>query len=376
MRPAPSPSLRLDGDAEARGRAQAASRGANATAVREATIGQVAIARAEGLIDADAEQYLAEQRAFHVRHDPRSLAELRGIATGFGLPEAELFAHLHLSLLRAEKSRREPQRDGCSAWAVSGGPDGPILVKNRDLSGRDFGVQRVMEHTGPDLPAGGMLCVGSLGSPAAYSSGINRCGLALADTHVAAPQPAVGWLRYFLMTRLLADCRSVADALAAIRSAPHAGGGALVLADASGAVATVDFAGPRASIATGTVLWRTNHYPADAAMHPDAPAPTDTIDASSRARFSFLEQTLPYADWDVAAAAHLMATHRSPLADGPLLCAHREAGTSQTLSCAIYSCRTGRLSFSDGNPCEGRWTEFHLSGDAPARPASPNAPTN
>ncbi|MBK8085274.1 MAG: hypothetical protein IPK28_16450 [Devosia sp.] len=373
-RPAASPlpsrqaePIRLAGEAETRGRGQASARDADAIAVRAATVGQVALARAEGLIDPDAERYLAEQRRFHLQHDPRALDEIRGIADGFGIAEADLFAHLHLSLLRARKGRREQQRDGCSAWAVSGGPDGPLLVKNRDLSGRDFGVQRVMLHTGPDIVTGGMLCVGSLGSPAAYSSGINSWGLALADTHVVAPAPAVGWLRYFLMTRLLAACRSVDEALAMIRAAPHAGGGALVLADAYGATAAVDFAGPRATTASATPVWRTNHYPGEDASPPPT-AQADTIEASSRGRFRFLEQTLPDADWDVARAARLMATHTSPLAEGPLLCAHRESGTSQTLSCSIYRCRSGQLFFSDGNPCQGDWVTYCLADHAADAP--------
>lgn len=360
--------IRLIGDAETRGRGHASSPGADATAVRDATIGQVAIARAEGLIDPDADRYLADQRAFHVQHDPRSLDEVRGIAAGFGIEEADLFVHLHLSLLRARKDQREQQRDGCSAWAVSDGPNGPLLVKNRDLSGKDFGVQRVMAHTGPDIAAGEMLCVGSLGCPAAYSSGINRWGFAVADTHVVAPAPAVGWLRYFLMTRLLAACRAVDDALTLIRAAPHAGGGTLVLADASGATATVDFAASRASIVTGATVWRTNHYPGSDAPHHGSAVQTDTIEASSRARFRFLERTLSSADWGVTDAARLMATHTSPLADGPLLCAHKESGTSQTLSCSIYSCRIGQLFFSDGNPCQGRWATYCLTDQATDAP--------
>ena len=67
-------------------------------------------------------------------------------------------------------------------------------------------------------------------------------------------------------------------------------------------------------------------------------------------------------------AARLMATHTSPLAEGPLLCAHRESGTSQTLSCSIYRCRSGQLFFSDGNPCQGDWVTYCLADHAADAP--------
>ena len=351
--------IRLIGDAQARGRGHGLSDGMAASAVRAAVAGQVEQARAEGLIDADGEAYLAEQRAFHDRVDPLSLREIAGIAEGYGMAMADVFAHLHLSLLRARKHRIETQQDGCSAWAVAAGSDGPMLVKNRDLEGRNFGVQRVMAHAGPDIDGGPMLCVGSLGSPAAYSSGINAWGLALADTHIPAPQPGIGWLRYFLMTRLLASCRSVAEAVVMIREATHAGGGSLVLADRGGAVACVDFTGPRATVTAAPLVWRTNHYP----QLGGGVSEGDSISGTSRARFTFLERTLPRQSfWRPAEAASLMATHASPFVEGSLLCAHRDTGAAETLSCAIYTCRDGRLLFSDGNPCLGRWARYENDG--------------
>ena len=215
-----------------------------------------------------------------------------------------------------------------------------------------------MLHAGPDIPAGRILCVGSLACPAGYSSGINTWGFALADTYVAAPAPAVGWLRYFLMTRLLTHCRSVREAIVMIEAAPHAGGGALVLADAS-ARSRRSIWPARPTVTSGELLWRTNHYP----FHGDdgaAPTGEDTIASSSQSRYAFLTRTLPSRSWSSADAARLMATHSSPDFDGPLLCAHREAGTSRTLSCAIYACRKNQLHFSDGNPCEGRWATAAL----------------
>ena len=105
-----------------------------------------------------------------------------------------------------------------------------------------------------------MICVGSFGSPGAYSSGINAKGLALADTQVAVATHRVGWLRYFLMTRLLATCSTVAEACVFLKSTPHAGGGTLILADTSGETAAVELGAARAVIRGGPVVWRTNHF--------------------------------------------------------------------------------------------------------------------
>ena len=350
------------GTAEERGRAQAANAtAANMREILAATVGRVATARADGVIDAAAEAYLAAQYAFTQANEPQSLAEVTGIAKGFDLSEQDLFAHLHLGTLRDLKSGALLDSDGCSAWAVSGGPEGPMVVKNRDLSGPHKGVQFVARHSGPDIATGTMLCVGSFGSPGAYSSGINAKGLALADTQVSVATHRVGWLRYFLMTRLLATCSTVAEACAFIKTATHAGGGTLVLADAAGGTAAIELGATGPVIHAGPVIWRTNHYItpelAGDTLYPDG----DRIAANSRARFACLEHNLANQDWRCEDAARLMATHATdprPLA-APL-CQHSEADACQTFSSAIYSCRVGSLMFSDGNPCAGKWRTFQV----------------
>ena len=105
-------------------------------------------------------------------------------------------------------------------------------MKNRDYRGEHGALQQVFRHRDPERGARVLLCVGSLGSPGAFSSGINSDGLAVADTQIGTRDHGIGWLRYFLMTALLRECGCVADALAFIAAVPHAGGGSLVLGDA------------------------------------------------------------------------------------------------------------------------------------------------
>lgn len=352
----PGDPMLLRGSAYARGRAQAANANCDIEIVRASTVGKVEHARIEGLLDAQAEAYLSQQWSFHDATDGNVLNELQGIADGFGFRAADLFAHLHLSLLERLKAGGRTDGDGCSTWAVSTGGAGPLLVKNRDTSGVDSGTQRVFLHEGGDIEAGAMLCVGSLGSPGAYSSGMNAWGLAVADTHVSPISANVGWHRYFLMTRLLASSPTVDAALDVVTSTVHAGGGTITLADASGAVAAIDFSAPRVLITRASACWRTNHYPGT--RHQPA---EDAVDASSSARFSFLHEKLAGVDWNVANAKALMATHL-PAKDGcGSLCQHRDLNGSVTLSAAIYECRSRRLHFSHGNPCESRWSIYQFA---------------
>ncbi|MBS0125986.1 C45 family autoproteolytic acyltransferase/hydolase [Thetidibacter halocola] len=321
--------------------------------LRAATVARVEQARAEGLIDAAAQDYLAAQRAFHEAHDPESLAELRGIADAFALPEPDLFAHLHLGTLRDMKGGAT-LIDGCSAVAVNDGPEGPLVFKNRDYSGRHLGIQCVLRHEGPDIATGQILSLGSLGSLAAWSSGINAAGLAVADTQVAVNRHRVGWLRYFLLPRLLARAATVAEALAMIRSLPHAGGGTLVMADRGGATASVELSAHSPAIAEGGLQWRTNHYTATETRDETLGAAGDRIAGNSQARFDHLARVLLGRDWTAAAARDLMATHPGP--DAAPICQHGEGGDgAETISSAIYSCRVGGMEISEGTPCLGRW---------------------
>lgn len=347
-----------DGSAFARGSSQRGA--ASAEAVRRATVSRVDRARAEGLMDATALAYLAEQRAFHARHDPDGMSELLGISEAFDLPEPDLFAHLHLGTLRDMKGGAI-LTEGCSAWAIGKGPDGPLVAKNRDFSGLHLGIQCVMRHSGPDIRTGATLSVGSLGSLAAWSSGINAKGLAVADTQVAVNRHRVGWLRYFLLPRLLARAATVAEALDLIRSLPHAGGGTLVMADAQGDTASVELSATGPVITRSGLQLRTNHY-----TDPDIAAETlgpdgDRIAGNSHRRLEYLSRVLPAQGWTISGARALMATHEDGIGGAPL-CQHATAPDgAETISSVVYSCKLGLMEISAGRPCLGSWQAMEIS---------------
>lgn len=348
----------LSGPAYDRGLGQSDGDPALAAQVRRATVGRVEQALSEGWLDKAMRDYVTAQRRYAEQHDPDGMAELAGIAEGFGLPEEALFLHLHLGTLRDFAAGAMIAMDGCSAWAVGSGPDGPLLVKNRDFGGIHLGVQRLTWHAGPDIITGGMVCLGSLGSPGAYSSGMNAAGLALADTQIGARHHGVGWLRYFLMTRILARCKTVEEALAFITSVPHAGGGSLILADRSGATASVELGARCVAISRGAFSCRTNHFVSAELRTETLRSSGDRISANSEVRLACLAVTLPTKAWGIDAAASLMARHTED-PNGAPICQHPSADDdTSTLSSVIYAIDRGCVYWTQGNPCAGRWQQI------------------
>jgi isopenicillin-N N-acyltransferase-like protein len=345
--------VELSGDAFARGRAQAA--GGEVRKVREVILSRVEEARAGGLLGGEAKRYLDAQRTFGERVDPLGMAELEGIAKGFGLTGDEVFTHLHLGILQDLAKLAPSSQDGCSAWAVGDGPDGPLVVKNRDFSGEHAGIQRVFRHDGPDLEQGPLLCISSLGAPGAYSSGMNAAGLAVVDTQVGVRRHRAGWLRYFLMTRILATAASVDEALRLIRWGPHAGGGTLVLADRDGAAACVELGATAVASEEAPVVCRTNHFTTTALAAETLARAESEIDANSIRRRAFLDSILPGRAWGVADAKALMARH-----DEAPICQHGGHDGTRTLSSTVDCCRSGVLDVCLGNPCAGQWHSIPL----------------
>lgn len=358
---APMPVQTLSGDAYTRGLLQGAGADTALRAkVEAATIARVETLRNDGRVTDTMLDYVAAQYRFHTEHDPDGMAELAGIAQGFDLPEQELFLHLHLGTLRDLVNGAMLAGDGCSAFAAGDGPDGPVIAKNRDFSGAHLGVQRLFWHEGPDVVTGGMLCLGSLGSPGAYSSGMNQAGLALADTQIGARQHAVGWLRYLAMTRLLATCRTVPEALDWLRARPHAGGGSLILADANGATAAVELGASALAVTTGARNWRTNHFLSPELEHETLLHGAAVIDSNSARRLAALTHCLSDTSPNVQQAARLLSMHPDDPLGAPV-CQHANTSDdSSTLSSVIFAIAQRRIYFHDANPCAGNWLRFDV----------------
>ncbi len=304
--------------------------------------------------------FLAEQRRFVADCYPAALEELRGIAAGFGTTEDDLFAYQHLAVLDdMAAGPMAPPDDGCTAWAATRPGGGALVAKNRDTHRAHQALQRVFLQADPQWRGREVLSVGSLGGPAANSSGTNSDGFALADTAVGTTDHGIGLHRYFLMGRLLAECGTVADALALIDSVTHAGGGTLVLADATGMVAAVELGHESAAreVRISGLAARTNHF-VTSTLDPSNRGADTAPGRESRARLKTLLATLEATaePSDREGAAAMMAGHEN--AGGHALCRHGGVDLSWTISTVLYHTDAPGLYCSDGPPCAGRWADY------------------
>ncbi len=308
----------------------------------------------------DIRSFLAEQRAATERLYPEVLAEIAGIADGFGIDAARLFAFLHAATIADLVDQAAATAEGCTAFAVRTA-DGALLAKNRDYRDEHRELQQVLLHR-PERGRS-FLVVGSLGAPGCFSSGLNADGLALADTASRAADLGPGLHRYFLSTLLLERCADVEAALALIRRLPHTGSGLLVLADASGRVAAVELGHRRVGIARGEAgrIGRTNHHcPPEAAADNLIGAEFAAAQANSIARAAALRLALARLPAPAApeAVAALLARHGD--GDGPAFCRHGGADLAATISGAIWNTASLRLLFCGGPPCSGACRRFEL----------------
>jgi len=302
-------------------------------------------------------EYVTKQREFAKKHCSEELSEMNGVADGFGVDPNRLFDFLHMGIV-TNLDKEIVSEDGCSTWAVSCLSEGPAVGKNRDYSGEHAALQAVFLHEDPDWPKQRrVLCVGSMGAPGAYSSGINSEGLVVVDTHIPTSDYGSGWLRYFLMTRLLSHHTTVASALDFIKSVLHAGGGSLIIADPSGRVAAIDLGHKSVSIVERNNGWvaRTNHFEAGSVANnnDDARKTGNTL-----ARYNALTAALSQQDKSLQSLKALICSHTTDKAEG--LCCHGGDDDSHTLSGAIFLCESRKLYFTNGYPCNTDWQEFSV----------------
>ena len=324
----------LRGSPRERGLGQARACPDAAPAVRDAIRSRLAAApRIPAFLDA--------QQAATARFVPEALEEIGGIAEGFGVGVEEVFAFLHIGCL-ADLAAAPDDRDGCTAFARDG-----VVAKNRDFRPEHVGLQRLFLHEDPAWGGRRVLCLGSLGAPGAWSSGMNSDGLALADTQIATADHGPGVVRYFLMNRLLAACATVEAALAAIRSLPHAGGGSLLLADRSGTGAAAELRHRRVDVEQGACVARSNHY---TAAPERLPPPTH-----SSGRLETVRAAL--AGTPARDPREVLELH-APTA----LCRHAP-DPSPTLAGAVWNTRDGSALVALGPPCSTPWRRFAAAPD-------------
>ena len=319
----------------------------------------------ERLSAPDVRDLLQEMRRFHDDHDPEVMEELQGIGSGFGIPAAQLFDYLMMSFVEdLDPAGGGPEE--CTALAAAAESGGAIVAKNRDYRQEHAAIQRVFRHQDPDWGNREVLCIGSLGSPGNFSSGMNSDGFAVADTASRTHAHRVGQHRYFLLTRLVNRCTTVGEALGEIAATPHAGGGNLVLGDATGCVATVELGASEQAVEIRRDGWlgRANHYVAEltAGLNRRGGA-AESRHRNSEGRLCVLGRLLEKAPCPMTVEdAACILSYRGR--DGEeAICRKGGRDLSETVSGSVYATAEKRLWFAKGNPSDGCWTRFAFHGD-------------
>ncbi len=185
------------------------------------------------------------------RSDPAMLARLQGIAEGAGLPLRSVCLMNAMEAFIASMRGRTavPLPGACSALAVRGtrsrGGE-PVIAKNFDYLPlvQPFFILRESH------PRGGLRSLDFAVAPQAGTvDGMNEKGLAITYNYAfvidsSPPNPLIT----MLIADALASCATVTEAVRHITATPRWGAGMLMLADASGNLASVELSNTRAGV--------------------------------------------------------------------------------------------------------------------------------
>jgi hypothetical protein len=331
---------------------------------------------AEGDTERDVADYLEHARAVRERIPARYRAEFEGVAAALSVPEPELtlwtFAGGKAVTDLGGSGDDGADGEGCTNATVAArraAGDAPLVLKNRDRSGRGLAPQSVLEA--PSVGGRhGFLSVSTACHPFVFQ-GVNDAGLVAANSYVSRARESVPEAERLpngvLVRRVLEECDSVAAARALVESASleRSKGLTLSVADAESAVLLEVDPQPaevRVVEAEGGAVASANHFPGRS---------EDAAGTSSDYRLSRAETLLS----DVADGVSvddlfaLARDHRN--GPGPnSVCRHPSdehgdpfvLSESTTLSTTVYRGGEPALWATVGNPCESRVGRYRLRG--------------
>lgn len=283
------------------------------------------------------------------RYSPGTLVLLRALEQALDIPYPRLRAYALASFVE-DRLLLEARGEGCTTWAAAP-PAAPavFLAKNRDYELQHLPLQAVAAVS----PGAGQayLTLTSLGSPGVFSSGMNRAGLAVADSRVRSADEGPGLPVYALAEILLESCSTVPEAMEALADLPRLGGNNLVLADRSGDLALAELGHRRLGVvqSRGLVV-NTNHY-ATPGLRGLTLGLAGEVRASRSRRRRLRAWLLRHAAaLDDQRALALMASHRG----GEAFCRHQAGGRGATISTVLYRPDVGRVIVVHGQPCTGQ----------------------
>jgi predicted choloylglycine hydrolase len=310
---------------------------------------------------------------------PAILARMQGIAEGAGLPLRSLCLMNAMEAFIGSVAGRTvvPPLGACSALAVRGNRSRtgePIIARNFDYPTLFQPFFTLRESR----PRNGFRSLDFAAAPQAGTvDGVNEKGLAITVnyafvTDTGAPNPLIT----MLIADALASCATVTEALRRIAVAPHWGAGMLMLADASGDLASVELSNTRAGVRRPAAgedwLLFTNvclcpetcavQVPQSAAYSDKAPLPLRGVsvlqphaDRCRRIHGLFLKQSSVGPD-ELAA---IMADHGpTGVPDGASPCVHTDYFNTTASLQWFPARRQLRVSFSSA--CTAKYVEIAL----------------
>jgi len=329
-------------------------------------------------------RWMAEHRAGELvarslsRDYPAMMERLHGLAQGAGLRPSTVYLLNVLEPLLSAAGDCTVCPAACSAVAVRGkrsATDEPIIARNFDYlplvqpyyvvrESRPKGKLRALEFTTAPL--------------AGAVDGMNEAGLCITYNYaftIDAPAPAAAPIS-MVISEALERCRTVAEAVAWIAARPRWGGGLLMLADASGDIASFELSSTRSELrrpAPGEdALFHTNAFSSPQMLAVQVPweavytnrAPTALrgrrLHESSEARDRRFQQLL--GEMEVLAAddlARVMSDHGASGTPTDLTPCVHGAYWQTTASLQLFP-RSRRMRVAYQNACQAQYAELAL----------------
>jgi isopenicillin-N N-acyltransferase-like protein len=313
------------------------------------------------------------------RFDPAYLEEIRGIAEGAGVDEADVLAiNVRTEVMFAAKARDADRRVGeCSAFAVTPGrsADGHTLIgQNWDWLLHSSDTVVVVEARQPDRPD--YVTVVEAGLLA--KTGMNSSGIGLVtNALVSADDRGVPGVPYHVALRAILDAETISDAYATLQRAPRSSSANYLIAHRDGLAVNIegapgDFNALFLTFPDNGLVLHTNHFASGELGVPDVGlwVMPDSPFRLHRLREQLVAPSLSLKDLQKALADH--AGHPSGV------CCHADERwdlyeQGQTVASVLMDLDERRMWLADGRPCTAPYDELDY-GDFLAKPAGVPAP--
>ena len=209
-----------------------------------------------------------------VRLYPEQLERLIGIAEGSSVPVHRLFVGPMVELVLNRAAYTMPPPVACTAVAVTRGRSATgeaIIAKNFDYPPASNAVH--LTRVSRPRAVGRVDSMEITKAPlTGCHDGVNQHGLAITYNYGHFRGRARARISVSVLVQdLLETCRSVGEALAALRDRPRSGGALLMLADAEGDIASVELAPDFFAVRRGDALVHANHAATDEMAARDVP---------------------------------------------------------------------------------------------------------